>query len=856
MPAETTSHAQRLLRPLRFAAKDHFANLPRMVELGTICAEILGELVRTAAPPEAQALAAAFRGLDRLPPEQKRDLIWRGIWFAESLLGLPQTPRPSAPAPVVPVVVPPPAPVEPAPVPVPAPAPSVAAEPRALYPTDLGMLAKPAAPKRPVPPPLPPLAASAPVEQLPGVGPQGAAHLKAAGIHTVLDLLSLAPKRYVDLRGSVPVSLISQGEGATGSITGQVVGARIGFGKGGRRLEVDVEVQHEHTKVKVYYFRIPGGYQQRFTRGAWVTLSGKISMGARGPQMAHPKAEFHGNAPPDGSPSGNLEIQYEEVDGLQSKSLARLVRSAAERAEVEDHLPSALRQELGLLPLGDALRQVHAPPKDLPANEVRALEEGSHPARRRLAFDEIFALQLGLALRAQKTKQEQGITILPKEEPTAQLGHLLPFSLTGAQRRSIQEITHDLSGTAPMNRILVGEVGSGKTVVALGAALPVLDAGLQVVLMAPTELLAVQHAERLLPLASRAGHEVALILSKGGRGGRARGATAAGMAGLVIGTHALLEEAVTFRRLALAIIDEQHRFGVEQRARLMQKSETRPHLLVMTATPIPRTLALTLYGDLDLSVLDELPPGRTPIKTEVLSFSEQESWLREIEDELARGGQVFVICPRIDAADELETPDAITTAKDLEQKLPGRRVGLVHGRQSAEERGQAMRAFARGAVSVLVSTTVVEVGVDVPNASLMVILGADRFGLSQLHQLRGRVGRGARESKCLLVATGSTLSNEETRKRLRVLASCHDGFRLAEEDLKLRGPGEFLGTKQSGAPDMAMTNLFRDAALLGRAREAARSLVAQDPGLARSEHQGLRTLVSRKLGAWVEGWLS
>jgi ATP-dependent DNA helicase RecG len=511
-------------------------------------------------------------------------------------------------------------------------------------------------------------------------------------------------------------------------------------------------------------------------------------------------------------------------------------------------LPEGLRKKLALLGLAEALGRLHQPGPD---DDVALLDDHRSPSHRRLAFDELFFLHLGMALRRQGVKTEPGISFRVDGERLAAARGLLPFSLTRAQARAIAEIGRDMARPEPMHRLLQGDVGSGKTAVAAVAAALAVQDGWQATLMVPTEILAAQHHATFSRLFQPLGVEVALVTGSGptGEKRRVRERVESGAARIAIGTQALIQEGIGFDRLGLVLIDEQHRFGVLQRKALGQKGR-RPDVLVMTATPIPRTLAMTLYGDLDLSVLDELPPGRTPIATRVAPPHRQPEVWDAVELEVRQGRQAYVLYPLVEASEKVDLADATRGAEELKARWPHRRVRLLHGRLRQDEKDAVMDEFRAGGSDVLVCTTVVEVGVDVANASVMVIQNAERFGLSQLHQLRGRVGRGPAASFCYLLPSYG--GGAEAQARLQVLEDSTDGFVIAEKDLEFRGPGEFLGTRQSGLPELSVANLGRDQALSAVASEEARAIAEVDPRLTGPEH---RSLVQALEERW-EGRLS
>jgi ATP-dependent DNA helicase RecG len=529
----------------------------------------------------------------------------------------------------------------------------------------------------------------------------------------------------------------------------------------------------------------------------------------------------------------SLTPVYPATEGVQQgrlRILTALALAEAERQSVRDWLPDELLRDLGLPPLAEALAYVHRPP---PGADLAPLEAGRHPAQRRLAFEELLAHQLSLRLLRREIRADAAWPLAPAGALAARLRASLPFALTGAQERALAEVMADLAAPSPMLRLVQGDVGSGKTVVAALAALAAVECGRQAVLMAPTELLAEQHAQNFERWLRPLGLPVALLTGR--LTGRVRQAALDAIAAgndvpVVVGTHALFQEGVRFGRLALAIIDEQHRFGVHQRMALREKGRADgrfPHQLIMTATPIPRTLAMTAYADLDVSVIDELPPGRTPVRTVVMAQTRRDEVVARIEAACGAGRQAYWVCPLIEESDELDYQAAEATHRALAEALPKLRVGLAHGRLTPAKKEAVMAAFKRGALDLLVATTVIEVGVDVPNASLMVIENAERMGLAQLHQLRGRVGRGAAESSCVLLyrAPLSPLA----RERLEVMRTTNDGFEVSRRDLELRGPGELLGTRQTGLMQMKVAELVRDADLLPRVQQAAEVMLARHP---------------------------
>ena len=689
-----------------------------------------------------------------------------------------------------------------------------------------------------------------PVLKLRGVGPALAEKLAAKGLATVGDLLLNLPRRYEDRRTPRTVAQAPIGERSV--IAGRVIKAQEAHGRR-RRLEVLVRDDAGGTLVCIWFHYRPS-LLQRFPVGSQVLVSGEVREGYRGggKVMHHPDVEMLGasgepSAPRDDDSFGRVVPVYSDVEGIPPRTFRRIQKRAVEEYVrfVEDVLPAPVRTRRRLLPLPEALREAHFPER-FAAELARGLPGGE--PRRRLAFEELFLVQLGLALRRRGVKVEPGIAFRALPDAVERIVSALPWPLTGAQQRAVRTIAEDMRKAEPMNRLLQGDVGSGKTAVALCAARLAVEDGYQAALMAPTEILAEQHARSLRMLLRGAPIHVELVsgsLSQRERDHAAR-LLRSGTAQIVVGTHALAEEATAFHKLGLAIIDEQHRFGVMTRAKLMSKGH-RPDVLVMTATPIPRTLALTLYGDLDSSVLDELPPGRTPVATRVYKDAAREKAYEVIRRELGAGRQAYVVLPLVEESEKLADLKAATKERDrlALDVFPGVPIGLVHGRQTGAERNEEMERFRRGETKILVATTVIEVGVDVANATVMLIEHAERFGLSQLHQLRGRVGRGEHASHCILFAeAGSELAT----RRLEAIATERDGFKLAEVDLALRGEGEILGTRQHGLPRFRVAVLPDDVVTLAEARREVIALLDRYGSLEAPELGPLLDAARRRFG--------
>ena len=663
-----------------------------------------------------------------------------------------------------------------------------------------------------------------PVTALRGVGEALAERLAKLGIHTVQDLLFLLPLRYEDRTRVVPIGSLRGGERAV--IEGEVQLAEVAY-RGRRQLLC--RLSDGTGSLTLRFFHFSSSQQQALVRGTRLRCFGEVRRGPTGLEIVHPEYRRVSTTDSDVAES-SLTPVYPLTEGVQQGRLRQLtslaLREFANR-QVPDWLPDGVLRELDLPPLREALQYVHRPPPD--AN-LELLATGRHPAQRRLAFEELLAHHLSLRLLRQDIQADPGWPFPRSSEGLVErFLSSLPFRPTGAQLRAWREIEADLCKPNPMLRLVQGDVGSGKTLVAAMAAVRAVEAGFQAAVMAPTELLAEQHARNfatwLAPL------DIPLVLLSGKRTGAARARAledlASGTAKLAIGTHALFQEGVQFARLGLVIVDEQHRFGVHQRLLLREKGLAAgrfPHQLIMTATPIPRTLAMTAYADLDVSIIDELPPGRKPVTTVALPETRRDEVVIRIRDACRQKRQAYWVCPLIEESDQLNAQAAEETAALLSQALQELKVGLVHGRMAAREKEQVMTRFKNGEIDLLVATTVIEVGVDVPNASVMVIENAERMGLAQLHQLRGRVGRGAAESTCVLLYRAPL--TEVARERLAVMRATNDGFEISRRDMELRGPGELLGTKQTGLVQMRVADLMRDADLLPKVQQTAEWMLA------------------------------
>ena len=655
-----------------------------------------------------------------------------------------------------------------------------------------------------------------PVRYLKGVGPKTAERFEKLGILTLSDLLCHYPRRYLDF--SKPYS-IAEAPSDTECVVKAEVFAKPGgrILPGGRRME-RITAGDNVSSLEVTWFNNPYAVQ-KLELGQEYYFQGIVTGGMLRRQMVNPQVRTDAQVA-----SSPFEAVYPQTEGLTSSAIAKCVRQLLPHVELlPDPLPPGMLKKYRLLPKADAVRAIHCP----------ASEEDAFAARRRLIYEELLVLQLGIGRMKNHGAASTGAPM--QKADASPFWDALPFSPTGAQRRAVEEILTDMAGETSMNRLLQGDVGSGKTLVAAAAIWACIRAGYQAALLAPTEILASQHAENLNRLLAPFGMRVALLT--GGMKAAPRRTILAAIrddeADLIVGTHAILSEGVDFARLGLAVVDEQHRFGVRQRGLLAEKAAN-PHLLVMSATPIPRTLGLLMYGDLDISILDELPPGRKPVKTRCITGKKRADLYGFLDREIGAGRQVYIVCPAIEDAGGSGLNAVKSYYEDIAKALlPDRRVGLMHGRLKPKEKAEVMEDFKAGRLDALVSTTVIEVGVDVPNATVMVIENAERYGLSALHQLRGRVGRGAAESWCFLVSDNAS---ESVQKRLRFLCSTSDGFAVAQYDLETRGPGDFFGSRQHGLPTLQVADLMNDTRTLHAAQSEAAALLAADPLLERPEH--------------------
>ncbi|MBE9504101.1 MAG: ATP-dependent DNA helicase RecG [Proteobacteria bacterium] len=681
-----------------------------------------------------------------------------------------------------------------------------------------------------------------PIQYIKGVGPKIASLLARRGIKTIEEALYLFPHRYDDRRNLRKVAQLRAGE------VQQVTGDVLATGEvmlSARRKIFEVIIGDGTGTLTLKWFNYNKKYiQSLYPEGCRILASGEVKLYSGSKEIIHPDTEILEAGEDELASFKRILPVYPLTEGLSQKVMRKIMaRVLADFIDdIVDGIPESIRYQRQLLPLKEAMKEVHFPSNDADLDALMAKKTASHKG---LVYDEFFFLELGIAMRRRGIETRKGVEMKSTGRLKSKLLEILPFNLTGAQKRVIGEIETDLTLPSPMHRLLQGDVGCGKTIVALVSALYAVEEGYQVAIMAPTEILAEQHYINMRSFAEKLGIKTELIRGslKGKEKKEVIETIAKGDIELIVGTHALIQEGVSFKRLGLGIIDEQHRFGVVQRAKLgeMGCGGIAPNILVMTATPIPRSLAMTVYGDLELSVIDELPPGRQEIKTKVFHERDRAKVYKLIESELKKGRQAYIVYPLVDESEKMELMDATGMAEELQTVFKNYKVGLIHGRMKVDEKESVMAAFKDGLINLLVSTTVIEVGIDVPNATIMVIEHAERFGLSQLHQLRGRVGRGNDTSICVLLA--QYRKSDEARERLRVMENFTSGFDISEADLKIRGPGDFLGTRQSGMPDFRIGNILKDERILKASRDDAFSVIEKDPKLSLPENRLLKSVL-------------
>ena len=684
-----------------------------------------------------------------------------------------------------------------------------------------------------------------PIQYIKGVGPKRAKLFEKKGILTVEDGLYFLPRCYEDRRHLKKISELRAGGKETGF--GEILLSGTAFYQNKKKRVFEVVVGDGSATITLKWFRGNERYlKERFKKGQRMIFSGEVRWFNYQKEIHHPDVEIlEGDIEEDYLNFKRIVPIYSETEGLYQRTLRRLLKSIVDgySDELTSPIPEEIVERQDLIDFSEAFRRVHFPPDGESIEKLNLQRSDGH---RRIIFDEFFFLELGLALKKRGVALETGISFKTGGTLSQKLLNQLSFQLTRAQERALAEIVEDMEKPHPMNRLIQGDVGSGKTIVALLASLRAVEFGYQAAIMAPTEVLAEQHYLTIHRWVEPLGVGVALLTSniKGSEREEIYDRIRRGEVQIVIGTHAVIQEQVEFHRLGLAIIDEQHKFGVVQRG-LLKKKGGNPDVLVMTATPIPRTLAMTIYGDLDISLIDEMPPGRMPVETKVFAESARKRVYRIVEEEVKKGRQVFIVYPLVEESEKLDLMDATQMAEHLQKDVfPGFRIGLLHGRMKSDEKEAIMGEFKERAIHILVATTVIEVGIDIPNASVMVVEHAERFGLSQLHQLRGRIGRGQYPSKCILLA--QYRSSEEAKVRLRAMEQTNDGFKIAEQDLELRGPGEFFGIRQSGLPDFRVAHLIRDTPILIEARREAFRLVQGDPDLERPSHSALKDALKKR----------
>ncbi len=768
-----------ILKPLRLASKDGFQRINSVKSIEPFVTRLCDEAI-TLELPEATAskfkeIKAALSGFDSLEASEKKERVLRALSLTDSINSIEEDP------PEIP----------------------------------LNEIKRRLSLMR------------TPLQFIKGIGPRLAERLDKKGLSTVEDLLYFLPIRHEDRSRIKKIKELIPGRNEAVAATVMATGEA----RYGRRKVFEMAVTDESSILKVKWFNYKISYMKnRYKPGQRLILFGTVSAYGHQKEMIHPDIELLDEGEDLSGPSGSGAIIpiYSQVENLHQKTFRKIIRNVVEDYAPQSPcgVPRSVSRRNGMLTLPDAFKEAHLPED---AGDKSSL------AKKSLAFDELFLLELGLALKREQAKKEGGVSLIASGDLEAKLRKLLPFKLTGAQDRTLSEIKNDMRQPHPMNRLIQGDVGSGKTIVSFISALTAIEAGYQAAIMAPTEILSEQHYLTTHKYSEELKIKSVLLTGNTGKADRAKALASIkeGHVDLIIGTHALIQKDVEFNRLGLAIIDEQHRFGVVQRAALKKKGAfdgASPDILIMTATPIPRTLSMTVFGDLDVSIIDELPPGRKPVVTRILREKDRMEAYDLVREEIKSGSQCYIVYPLVEESEELSLRDATNMKEHLQRDIFREyKVGLLHGRLKADEKESVMDDFKNKRLDILVSTTVIEVGVDVPNATMMFIEHAERFGLAQLHQLRGRVGRGQKKSICLLLA-GWT-NSEDTYKRLKVMEATQDGFKIAEEDLAIRGPGDFFGTRQSGIPDLRIADIIRDVGILEKARREAFGLIEADPVL-------------------------
>lgn len=679
------------------------------------------------------------------------------------------------------------------------------------------------------------------IQYLKGVGPKLGSLMSRNGIKNIKDLLENYPRAFEDRRAARNIASLKENELV--SLKAHVMGvSSYNMGSSSRKI-YDVLIRDSSGQIRCKFFRTPyKGYFERFKPGVEVRVIGKVINYRGRLEFHHPDVK---DVVPDEENTDQLIPIYVEIEGFSSAKMHKLIQAAFTQMQSfpDEKLAPSLLKKYNLIPRMNALEQIHFPQLE----QAEGLVQLTSEAHKRIIFEEFFWLELYLASKKLGLKNELGVAVKNKDSMNLQLIESLPFALTGAQRKAFEEVKKDMFSGRPMNRLVQGDVGAGKTMVSFMAAVYAFESGYQTCMMAPTEILAEQHYNNAIKRLEPLGLKLGLLTGKTKTKERKEllEKLISGEIHFLIGTHALIEDWVQFKSLALVIVDEQHRFGVAQRGYLKSKGQS-PHFLVMTATPIPRTLAMTVYGDLDVSIIDEMPVGRIPIQTRVTTESKRNQAMQFMAEQIAKGRQAYVVYPLVAESEKIDLKNATEEYEKLKTQFPKIRFGLLHGKMKSVEKDEIMMLFRKHEIDVLVSTTVIEVGVDIANANLMIIEHAERFGLSQLHQLRGRVGRGEYKSFCVMIM-GYAVS-QETRDRVTFMEKTTDGFKIAEYDLEIRGPGEFMGSRQSGLPGFKMANLVRDFALLKQAREAAFDLLARDSKLQAMENRLIREELLKSYG--------